>query len=291
MLNTEHLMQALEAAGADRNVVYLSVPITTGKREIALMKELGVQTQAELRTTHRARWLRDVVGLNAAEAQQQADELRRGMVGSGIVVDPSRMHVEGWEQDDYNAFWVELMRRHVRRLVASDGWAYSQGARGEVGLALALGLQITDLAGRAFSDEDLERDAEAARHALEAEGWPRSRVAHYLPPLRAAPQLALRPSPQSEVFYWLGWERKRQVEMFGPDADDNHTKADGLSTDGWWVRQLTRYWRRAEAETPATSKGRLALARYTATACALLESAVRLWGPVPSGDDDRSENG
>ncbi|MDP9332217.1 MAG: hypothetical protein M3Q30_02725 [Actinomycetota bacterium] len=286
MLQTRHLMQALEAAGADRNVVYVSVPITSGRREIALFEELDVRNADELRNAYRERWLTDVVRANEDEAHLYASEVRRSKWAAGsIVVDPSRMKVEGWAQDDYNAFWVELMERHVCRVVATPGWSYSRGARIELGLALSLALEVVDLDGRPLSPTIVTEEAEAARAALLCDGWSQEEVDAYLPPLSVGNSIDLQPSAQSDAFSWLVAERARQVVFFGPDTDDDRTRTGGLSEGGGWKLQLNKYWDRAEKLGPDTLNGRLALAKFVATACGMLESALRTFGPIPDVDD------
>jgi len=43
MLSDEHLLQALTAAGVQgRNVVYVSAPITSGRREMTLLQVLDL---------------------------------------------------------------------------------------------------------------------------------------------------------------------------------------------------------------------------------------------------------
>lgn len=281
MLQTRHLLQALEAAGADHNVVYVSVPITSGEREISLMNALGVRNADELRATHRDRWLSDVVRPNEEAAHACATLVRAApwTVGT-VVVDPSRMTVEGWSQDDYNAFWVELMRRHVRKLVASPGWAYSRGARIEVELALSLGIEIVDINGTLLKREAVELEASAARSALLDDGWRSEEVDAYLPPLSDTSSADLRPSAQSDIFAWLIAERQHQVSAFGPDVDDSRTTNDGLKDGGWWQSQLNKYWTCAKERGLDDPNGRLALAKYVATACGLLESSVRIHGPI-----------
>lgn len=285
MLDTLHLMQALEAAGADHNVVYVSVPITSGGRELALMKELGLTSVAALRAAHHERWLHEVVRLNEREARDLAGRVRAADWARGsIVVDPSRMHIEGWDQDDYNAFWVELMARHVRMVVASPGWQRSRGARGEVGYALALGLDVVDTDGHPLDPAYLRACADAARRELLDDGWPPADVDRYMQPLNDSAPPSLQRSPQSQVFSWLVAERKRQVAFFGPARDDDHTRSDGVRAGGWWSDQLRRYWSSAEARGLADERGRADLARYVATAVGLLESVVRVHGAVPEPD-------
>lgn len=289
MLNPLHLIQALEAAGADGNVLYVSVPITSGVRELRAMRALGLRSSVDFRNAHPDRWRVEVVEPNEREARRHTASIREALWARGqLVVDPSRMQVEGWGQDDYNGFWIELMRRHVRRLVATPDWESSRGARGEVGYAMALGLQVVDLSGRPIEPGELERRADEALSELRSAGWPAAEAGRYLPPLDIAARPDLRPSAQSQVFTWLGDERQSQVRFFGAASDDEHTVADGIRADGWWRRRLDRYWGRAEADGIDTAAGRLALAKYVATACGVLESVVRLHGGIPDGEPGAS---
>lgn len=279
MLTNEHLLQAFEAAGASSGVVYVSVPITSGLREIALLDELGVPS-SELRQQFRDRWRREVVEPNERDALEHAGQARVANPGL-LVVDPSRLTVMGWEQDDYNGFWIKLMERHAVRVVAVPGWEFSRGARGEVSLGIALGHPVTDEAGTVLDRTDLEAIDVAAREKLIAQGWAQSKVDAYLPQMSYDRRLPLPSSPASETFGWLIRERAYQVGKFGTALDDDHTRA-GLGEEGWWWRQLTSYFHRSRVLTLDTAVGRQALAKFVATGCGLLESAVRLYGSLPS---------
>jgi hypothetical protein len=282
VLTSQHLMQALEAAGADHNVVYMSVPITSGEREIKLLDEVAVTSVEELRTRHRDRWRNDVVVPNERAAECHASMVRGSSWAAGaIVVDPSRMHVAGWEQADYNGFWIELMARHVRQVVATPGWEFSKGARIEVAHALSLSLPVLDITGKELSPGQLREQSEQARSELSRRGWTMAQIDSYLPSLERDVHPLLRPSAQTQVFSWLTEQRVKQVAMFGPLADDAKTRSGALDPDGWWASQLARYWELAQRRGLDDSEGRLALAKYLATACALVESVVRVHGPLP----------
>ena len=72
MLTYRHLLHAFEAAGAHQGVVYLSAPITSGLRELALMRELDVTTD-ELQLHYRERWKTEVIRQNELVAHAHAD--------------------------------------------------------------------------------------------------------------------------------------------------------------------------------------------------------------------------
>jgi hypothetical protein len=297
------LLEAFQAAGADDGLIYVSVPITSGRRELTLMAQLSC-TRDELRTEHRQRWLEEVVRPNESEAITYAARVR-ALFPQQLVVEPARLHVSAWSQADYGAFWETLIRKFALRLVATPDWAFSSGARQEVAVALEIGLPILDIQGQPLDLEDLARaDADARKLAREL-GFSEREVAEYLPtlPLEApaarppdATQLeAARREAQvnwalSEVFSWLRGERALQIRHFGAERDDQHTR-EGLGEGSWWVSQLDRYFGRARELGLETSGGRQALAKFVATAIALLESAVRLYGPLPSPGVPLGQNG
>jgi hypothetical protein len=286
MLHDDHLLQAMHSAGVSgRNVVYLSAPITSGAREIDLMVELGVRRAQAARDAEPERWRHTVRCPNEADAFAQAVALRRvPWVQKGfVVVDPSRISIEGWEQDDYNRFWVRLMREHVRYLVPGTGWEYSRGARSEVGFALTFppaDLTLVDNDRNALDRESIRARAENARRALRERGWSDDEVTAYLPALSEA-EPELEPSAQSQAFAWLVRERRFQVRRFGSARDDENLISDGLRDGGWWSVQLGEYLRRAQAHELSDDRARLDLAKFVATGVAALESSIRVFGPVP----------
>jgi hypothetical protein len=284
VLTADHLLQALKAGGVTgRNVIYVSVPITSGLREVELLVASGMRSAEQLRRTRADAWMAEVKRPNEAEAVCHVAGVRSAhWAGGSVVVDPSRIEVKGWEQDDYNRFWIRLMQEHVRCVVAIPGWQYSRGARAELGFALALaghGVEVVDVAGQLVPAAAARAGAEEAEAHLSALGWSPVEVRAYLPAfVEAEPRLAA--SAQSEVFEWLIGERERQVHQFGAAADNEHLVRDALRSDGWWVTQLARYLERARELGLDDERGRLELAKFTATALGALESAVRLFGPI-----------
>lgn len=288
MLTNRHLLQAFEAAGASGRTVYVSVPITSGRREIAILRELGIGS-AEFRSRYPDRWRDEVVKPNESQALVFAEKVR-AEAGGHLVVDPSRMSVVGWDQDDYNGFWVRLLENYAVRVVAATGWELSKGARGEVAAAVALGLPVVGIEGQTFSRADLEAADVAARTALQEEGWPQAEIEAYLAPMDYENPPRLEVGPASHAFEWLIEERAYQVRKFGVELDDQHTR-EGLGEDGWWWRQLTSYFHRARVLTCETPVGRQGLAKFVATACGLLESVIRVHGPLPPPGVPSGETG
>jgi hypothetical protein len=86
---------------------------------------------------------------------------------------------------------------------------------------------------------------------------------------------------ESGALAWLVEEVRAQPVKFTSADDDAHTR-DGLGDDSWWWQQLTNYYGRARVLGLETPLGRQALAKFVATAVALLDSVIRCHGPLPT---------
>lgn len=287
------LLESFQAAGADDGLVYVSVPITSGPREFRLIAELEC-TREQLRSDHREQWLAKVVRPNEQEAVTYAARVR-ALFPQQLVVEPARLHVSQWTQTDYGNFWETLIRDFALRLIATPDWAFSSGSRQEIEVAYEIGLPILDIRGHPMSSEDLAEADNAAVRALRDLTISEDEVRRYLPPLSFKSARSESPSDDprgsardeaavnrasSEVFSWLRGERALQLKEFGPERDDKHT-LEGLGDESWWSSQLQYYLERARELGIETPGGREALAKFVATAIALLESSVRLYGWLP----------
>ena len=276
-------LQCFAAAGAERGLFYLSVPITTGRREFELMAELGVDREV-LRSEHREKWLEAVVRPNERDALLWTDAFSEGVGLGHLVVNPGRLQRNDWTQEQYDELWTGLLKTFPATVVATPGWAFSRGARVEVALARQLGLPILALDGTVLTNADLAEQRDGANARIRSWGFD---------PVAALPDIDLPPSPAPErgerppeydamqLFSWLIRERNYQLAKFGVAQDDLHTRTDGLADSGWWWRQLMNYFHRARVLGLDTANGRQALAKFTATACGLTESVIRVHGPLP----------
>lgn len=287
-LEIEAAIQAFSAAGADRGVLYLSTPITTGLYEYELMDELGLE-RTDLRAKRQDDWLMHVVAANETDAAQQADRLTETWALGRLVINPARVKFSTWSQDEYDVLWSRLLKEFPTTVVPLPGWAYSRGARLEISLAVELGLAVLGLDGGRLTHDALLREVQRADNEIEERGW--LRFAPPLPRVLLSPDSTLSPQSGAEtpdeayarqVFVWLVRERGYQLKKFGTQLDDEHTEASGLQADGWWSHQLQMYYHRAGVLGLEHLNGRQALAKYVATACGLLESVVRVHGWLPA---------
>ncbi|MHA3701562.1 hypothetical protein ACXR2U_05215 [Jatrophihabitans sp. YIM 134969] len=288
----ESAVQAFAAAGAGNGLFYVSTPITTGRRELELMDELGVANREELYTHYKSRWLTEVFQANETEAAKYARVFGETVGLSHLVVNPAQFHGSpAWTQDEYDSLWGRLLTNFPATIAPVPGWAFSRGARVEISVGLRHGRQVVAADGSPRSVQSMLDECAAADAEIVARGWDRFGVS--LPALDVSGPETGEPVDSEAlavtVFSWLSRERSYQIAKFGTDLDDKHTFEDALADDGWWSKQLRMYYTRARTLGLDEPSGRQALAKYVATGCGLLESVIRTkgWLPapgVPSGD-------
>jgi hypothetical protein len=273
----EALDDLVDAVGGA--AVYVPVPITSGRREVEFLLASGIRNSRDLRAQLGDRWAVEVYQANRCQAQQWVASVRERLP-TEVVIDPSRLEVPNWTQDDYNGFWLGVIDDHVKRLVLSPEWMYSRGGRLEVGFAVFLGREIYDFDMNAVSDDQIASAARQPWVELADAGWSAAEINAYLPPFRVE-----RPNLQSGPFHaavdWLSNERCYQLNKFGIELDDVHTKA-GIGPETWWWNQLHNYLYRAHVLGLDNVRGRQALAKFVATGMGLLESTVRVYGDLPA---------
>lgn len=130
----EVLLKLIGLCADDRHPFsYLSVPITTGRAYLDY--HAGAGQGAEGSAGHGRKLARTD---NERRAIATAQRLRGKLPGT--VIDPSRVTISGWEQDDYHIFWVEVIKRYTETMYFLDGWQYSDGCAIEFATAIQLGL-------------------------------------------------------------------------------------------------------------------------------------------------------
>lgn len=176
---TEFGMRLMEVVGAQVGVSYLSAPISTGYRDVKLMRELGLSKQA-LREQHPDTYRERVIAANSREASKYAQMARQ--LGRGkLVVNPAALSMPGWSQPDYMQFWEDTIRSYSLELIMAPGWELSSGARKEVVIALESMLPIFDITGRELSAADLMELDSLGRERLVKEGFDPALVGEYVP--------------------------------------------------------------------------------------------------------------
>jgi hypothetical protein len=157
------MFEVLDGVIRHRDAVYVSVPITTGKRFLEWRRGLGAGLSPSRRRYQREHAFH-VVEPNRRHVKPiialVEERLKR------IVIDPTTLgHVPNWTQADYHAFWTQVIERYVSTVVFMDGWEFSSGCTYEFLTAVHVGAQLLreDLTPlRLEEGEQLIQDAIAA---------------------------------------------------------------------------------------------------------------------------------
>ncbi len=212
LAGTEFGLKLMHVVGAQMGVTYLSAAISTGYRDLSLMRELGVSKE-ELRQKYPLEYRERVIGPNEREAAkfaQMARELGRGR----LVVNPAALTVPGWSQVDYMAFWEETIRTFSLEVILSPGWELSSGARREAAIALETGLKLLDIKGRELAAIDLMMVDTRMRSKLAAEGFVQAVIDSYVPVIdyEAIAPTFVDLTDQSQKLAQMAWQSKGHIQ-------------------------------------------------------------------------------
>jgi hypothetical protein len=171
---SEHdlVLQALRAAGADAGAVWILAAETTGERELDFLLTRGV-SRSEVRNNFdrymEQRW-EQVIVPNAQDAEAAATHARSTWPQL-LVLNLAGLDVVRWRRDPELKDHVRALHKllkdmvfdaFVHIVVAGPQWAYAEGERARVNLALQRALPICDVDGRALGVDDLRSAAAAA---------------------------------------------------------------------------------------------------------------------------------
>lgn len=163
-------VQRLQEEAAGRKILYVSTPVTGGNRLYEFLDAKGKQSVRDLSPTDNAEFVSQVIEKNCSAAGELADTFR---TDDTLVVDPSRLAVNRWQQAEYLNHWLDVVKI-ASGVVLQDGWELSEGCVHEARTAFSLGIPVCDARG-----ETLTRDTALAR--LEA-SLARVREAGFNPP-------------------------------------------------------------------------------------------------------------
>jgi hypothetical protein len=123
----EKLLKLLGCAILENTALYVSSPITSGKR----LADWHIKRDGRLPDVsdpaYREEHSRHVVEPNRLHSQVVVDALRRKFP-MRPTIDPSYVdNFVGWTQDDYRFFWGIVVEKFAERVIFVDGWQYSLG--------------------------------------------------------------------------------------------------------------------------------------------------------------------
>jgi hypothetical protein len=285
-------IEGIRSVGGRRGVVYVTVAITSGYRLFELLEDCSCSA-SEVQALYGDRFDSEVYRPNLADAESWAEQARNAFPGR-VVLDPSRLEVAGWTQNDYSSLWDSVIDQFVDIVVATPRWAFSKGARREIEKAIRTGRQVVDLTGVPIPEAALLQHDERARDELRSWGWSTARVDSELTPLDVAkkedefaPQID---TAWPDAFSWVhrdlnDYERDREV--YTPSRDDDRTRLGLLHPDGWGPRKMTKYWDMVLERSVTSNVGRVELGSLVGASVGMLRSVWRVAGPLTSHSDMR----
>jgi hypothetical protein len=135
----ELILTGVKIAVNGRNVVYISLPITTGKRfwdwHADLEAILEISDCAYLREHQK-----HVVAPNRQNVQRIMKVIEK-KVGRDIISPTLLEDLPGWTQDDYRTLWARVLKECVNMVVFAEGWEYSNGCAYEFLIATQAGIR------------------------------------------------------------------------------------------------------------------------------------------------------
>jgi len=119
----EHLLQPYRTIISEKDAIYISTPMTSGLLYMQAFSELPKgEKNTELSSEKRS----DLFSQNCQHARSVA-AMARLHFPTSCVIDPTRIEIKGWEQNDYLTFWRKVIIDHAKVIVFVDNWYYSNG--------------------------------------------------------------------------------------------------------------------------------------------------------------------
>jgi hypothetical protein len=124
------LLQVYSTTINDNNAIYISTPMTSG------LLYMNAFAESPNTTSLSADKRKSLFNKNCQHARSVA-ALTRLHFPTSIVIDPTKIEVVGWEQNDYLTFWRQVIVKYVSLIRFVDNWYYSNGCAYEflVGVA------------------------------------------------------------------------------------------------------------------------------------------------------------
>jgi len=140
----EYLLSALECVLGGRVGVYVSGPITTGRRFVDWYLDIGHSLEGDLNAYNVAKE-NSVVRGNESDIVNVAQELRATLAVT--VIEPASLKIHSWSQENFYYFWTGVLDRFISRMIVLDGWQFSVGCAVEFEYAVKKGIQVESMQG------------------------------------------------------------------------------------------------------------------------------------------------
>ncbi len=157
-----HKLQAQFALAAfatikTKNLAYVSIPITSGKRLYDYMERSRFRSADEAKADHDA-FFKNVVSPNFEAGLKASNEWAAKMNGAVIAPVEFEKHLRThsqvtWGQDDFMGMWIPLIKEKITHMAMVDGWEYSNGSGEEYLQAALMQMGRAERSNITISDE------------------------------------------------------------------------------------------------------------------------------------------
>jgi len=149
--------------------IYCSSELTSGYRAYQAMETFGAKTTDELKRKFGDGWFKETIQVpNEKEAELFATSVLLEQTDKTPVINPGPLSVPGWGQNEYLAFWEELISTRVRAVRFNKKWEYSSGCTFEFAVAMKADIPALDVEGKEITLKSAIISIEAAISKLEA---------------------------------------------------------------------------------------------------------------------------
>jgi hypothetical protein len=141
----DSMLEVYKSVISDTDIFYCSVPITSGKRYIEWLEQIGkcFVSLDKVDEKYKKEHFKKVVEPNRIHAQQFIQRLREQ--SNCIVIDPTALpSLPGWAQQDWHLFWGKVIERYATKAFFIDDWQYSNGCVHEFWVAHSKDISIFD---------------------------------------------------------------------------------------------------------------------------------------------------
>ncbi len=131
----ESILAVLSCTITSREALYVSAPITSGKR---LYNSLSKGSETKEVNSINTEFIKQH---NRADVTNYIKSLRSKFP---ILIDPTIFDIPGWTQNDYRTLWCLVIKKFVIKAVFVDDWQYSNGCCFEYLCAVRSGVETLD---------------------------------------------------------------------------------------------------------------------------------------------------
>jgi hypothetical protein len=173
---TAPYLSAIDCTLDGGKAIYCSSELTSGRRLYNALRARGVTSEDELKERlgkelYKEWRQKNVVNVNNSWASKFATFVRHSQNDGTLVINPGPLSDPRWGQDEYLAFWEELIRTRVTEVRFNQNWQFSNGCTFEFAVALDASIPTLDSHEYELGADEAVESVEKAAAKLEGEGF------------------------------------------------------------------------------------------------------------------------